>query len=64
MLNSAFFEGGIWANILFTLIIVLCFYFTLTFFEYLRNGDERMIKQSKIGAVICMALSLVIATIY
>ncbi|WP_050182290.1 hypothetical protein [Domibacillus robiginosus] len=52
------------AGMLFTALIVLCCYFTLTFFEYLRKDDERIIKQSKIGAVICIALALIIAIIF
>ena len=54
---------GKWSVILFMLFIVLCFYFTLTFFEYSREDDHRIIKQSKIGATICLAIALLILII-
>jgi hypothetical protein len=41
-------------------LIVLCFYFTLTFFEHLQKGDERITKQSKIAAISCVGLALII----
>ena len=49
---------GKWSVILFMLFIVLCFYFTLTFFEYSREDDHRIIKHSKIGTTICLAIAL------
>jgi hypothetical protein len=55
---------GIGISIILILLIVLCFYFTLTFFESLRKGDERIIKQSKFAAIICMAIALIIGIIY
>ncbi|WP_313893095.1 hypothetical protein [Psychrobacillus sp.] len=53
-----------WIGILSTLLMILCFYFTLTFFENLRKNDERITKQSKIAAIICFALALIIPSIY
>ena len=37
---------------------ILCFYFTLSFFENLKKGNERLIRQSKFAAVVCMALAI------
>ncbi len=56
-------KEGIGISIILILFIVLCFYFTLTFFESLRKGDERIIKQSKFAAIICMAIALIIGII-
>lgn len=47
-------------EIISILLIIFCFYFTLTFIENLGKGDERTIKQSKIAAVICLGLALII----
>jgi hypothetical protein len=55
---------GIGMSIILILFIVLCFYFTLTFFEALHKGDERIIKQSKFAAIICMSIALIIGVIY
>ena len=55
---------GIGMSIILILLIVLCFYFTLTFFYSLCKGDERIIKQSKFAAIICMAIALIIGIIY
>ena len=57
-------KEGIGMSIILILLIVLCFYFILTFFESLRKGDERIIKQSKFAAIICMAIALIIGIIY
>ena len=35
-----------------------CFYFTLMYFQHLKNGDDRLIKKSRRGAVICLAIAL------
>ncbi len=55
---------GIGMSPILILFIVLCFYFTFIFFEALRKGDERIIKQSKFAAIICMAIALINGTIY
>ena len=49
-----------WLGILSTILIVLGFYFGLTFIQYLKLGDERIIKQSKFAAVFCLATGLLI----
>ncbi|PUB10306.1 hypothetical protein [Paenisporosarcina sp. OV554] len=56
--------AGNWIGIVTTTLIVLCFYFTLTFFEHLRKGDERITKQSKIVATTCIALALIVPVVY
>ncbi len=62
--NIALMGTGNWIGILSTILIVLCFYFSLTFFQNLKLGDERLIKQSKLAAVLCLALSLLIPALY
>lgn len=55
---------GNWIGIFSIILIVLCFYLTLTFFQHVKQGDTREAKQSKFGAVICLAASLLIPEIY
>lgn len=55
---------GIWVVILLTLLMVLGFYFTLTFFENLHKNDERITKQSKTAAIICVTIALFIFFLY
>ncbi len=62
--NLNFMGTGNWLGILSLILIVLCFYFSLSFFQYLKLGDERLIKQSKLVAVFCLALSLLIPAIF
>lgn len=57
-------SDGIVKMIFLILFIVLCFYFALTFFKSLRNGDERITKQSKFAAIISMAIALIIGIMY
>lgn len=61
---EGFMGTGNWLGILSIVLIVLCFYFTLTFFQYLKQEDARLTKQSKFGAVFCLAASLLIPAIY
>lgn len=53
-----FFE--LFSAVMFT----LCLYFSLTYFEHLKNGDDRLIKQSKSFAVISLALALIVPAFY
>ncbi len=46
------------------LLIVVCFYFTLTYFHHLKIGDDRGIKNTKWAAVLCLALALILPFIY
>ncbi|WP_277587150.1 hypothetical protein [Psychrobacillus antarcticus] len=55
---------GNWLGIFSTAFIILCFYFTLSFFQHLKQGDARLTRQSKLGAVICLAISLLIPAMY
>ena len=64
MSSLGFFGLGNWLTILPVILFIACFYFTLTFFENLRKGDDRLAKQSKLTATICLALASLIPAIY
>ncbi|MFF2753006.1 hypothetical protein ACFVR1_04505 [Psychrobacillus sp. NPDC058041] len=64
MANMNLLGAGNWLGILSTILIVLCFYFSLSFFQHLKTGEERLIKQSKFAAVFCLAMSLLIPALY
>jgi|GEM_PF-979935 len=64
MSNMGMFGMGSWMVIVSALLFVASFYFTLTFFEYLKSEDERVRKQSKIAAVICLAVALLLPAVY
>jgi hypothetical protein len=49
-----------WLAMVTPVFWVLCFYFALLYFQHLKNGDERLIKQSRLAAVICLALALLV----
>lgn len=55
---------GIWLGILSAFMFASCLYFTLTYFKYLKQGDERLIKQTKLFAVITLFLALVVPSFY
>ena len=46
------------------LMLAVCLYFTLTYFEHLKQGDKRLIKQSKLFAVVTLFLALGVPAIY
>ena len=48
------------SSILSTVFIILCFYFVLNFFQHLKNNDAHLANQSKLAAVIFLALALII----
>jgi len=56
--------GANWINILAMVFIVVCFYCTLMYFQYLKEGDDRLIKQSRLAAVICLAIALLVPAFY
>ncbi|MFJ7744560.1 hypothetical protein [Peribacillus sp. NPDC097295] len=56
--------AGNWLGILSTILFILSFYFTLTFFQSLKSGNERIIRQYKLAAVFSLALGLIIPAIY
>ena len=62
--NLNVFGVANWVNILAMVFIVLCFYCTLTYFQYLKEGDDRLIKQSKLAAVISLAIALLVPALY
>lgn len=60
MENVNLFGAANWSDILSTIFIVLCLYCVLTFFQHLKNNDEKLIKQSKLAAVFCLAVALLV----
>lgn len=58
------FGAANWLNILSAVLVVSCLYFTLTFFQHLKTEDQRLAQQSKIAAVVCLAIALLIPAIY
>ncbi|ART77167.1 hypothetical protein B4U37_14410 [Sutcliffiella horikoshii] len=64
MSNLTFIGTENWLGLLSMILITFCFYFSLTFFQYIKLGDERLIKQSKLAAVYCLALALLIPALY
>lgn len=55
---------GIWIGIFSAIMLSFCLYFTLTYFEHLKHGDDRLIKQAKMGAVITLVLALLVPAFF
>ena len=53
-----------WIGLISPTMLIGCFYFTLVYFQYLKNGDERLIKQSRLAAVVCLTLAFLIPIFY
>ncbi|MFS0636966.1 hypothetical protein AB1K84_13785 [Mesobacillus foraminis] len=64
MENTALMGTGNWLGILSAILMVLCFYFFLTFLQHLKAGEQRLIRQSKIAAVLCLAVSVLVPLLY
>lgn len=54
----------IWVGVVSTLFFGTCLYFSLTYFEHLKKGDEQLVKLSKWLAVGSLILALLIPGIY
>lgn len=55
---------GIWIGIFSAIMLAFCLYFTLTYFEHLKYGDDRLIKQAKMGAAITLVLALLVPAFF
>jgi hypothetical protein len=55
---------GIWLGIFSAFMLTVCLYFSLTYFEHLKQGDDRLIKQSKLFAVITLFIALGVPGFY
>jgi hypothetical protein len=57
-------ETASWLGIISIVFIIFCFYFTLSFIENLHKGDERITRQSKLAAIICLGFALLIPVLF
>lgn len=57
------FNPFILLSVITPLFFVLCLYFTLTFFQHLKSGDARRMKQAKIGTITSLAIGLFLPTL-
>ncbi|WP_025785930.1 hypothetical protein [Sporosarcina sp. D27] len=62
--NIAMFGAANWLNIVSAVFVIGCLYFTLSFFQHLKMEDQRLAQQSKIAAVVCLAIALLIPAFY
>ena len=46
------------------LMLTACLYFILSYFEYLKEGDKRLTKQTKLFATITLFLGLGVPAVY
>ena len=53
-----------WLSVISIVFIILSFYFTLSFIENLHKDDERITRQSKTAAIICLGLALLIPVLF
>lgn len=64
MSEIGMFGAASWMGIVSALLFAASFYFALTFFEQLKAGEQRLQKQAKIAAVLCLAGALLLPAIY
>ncbi|EGA90932.1 hypothetical protein GPDM_02280 [Planococcus donghaensis MPA1U2] len=64
MSEFGLFGTGNLLGILSTTLLIASIYFTFTFFEHLKSGENRLRKQSKIAALICLTGALMIPAFY
>ena len=58
------FNAMSWIGFIPPIMFVGCLYFSLMYFQHLKNGEERKIKQSRIAAVICLAVALLVPALF
>lgn len=64
MSEIGMFGAANWPGLVSALLFAASFYFALTFFEQLKAGEQRLQKQAKIAAVLCLAGALLLPAIY
>lgn len=64
MENINILASARWIGIVSIIFIVLCFHFLLTFFQHLKADDKSKTEQAKKGAVLCLAIALLVPVIY
>ena len=57
-------NAGIWLTFVTPIFLVSALYFILSFFLHLKNDNQRSMIQSKWGAVISLAIALIVPAIY
>lgn len=57
------FDSANWLNSVSAVSLIGCVYFILSFFQYLKMEDTRLAQQSKIAAVVCLTIALLIPVI-
>lgn len=60
MPDAGLLGSGHWIGILSIVLLIGGIYFTFTFFEYLKDGEQRLKKQAKWAALICIAAALLV----
>ncbi|WP_200411908.1 hypothetical protein [Virgibacillus salexigens] len=53
-----------WIEVISVLLITFSLYFALSFIESLHKNDERVTKQSKFGAIICLGIALLLPVMF
>lgn len=57
-------NAGIWLTFVTPIFLVCTLHFALSFFQYLKNDNERLMTQSKWGAIISLAIALLVPAVY
>ncbi|MER1957278.1 MAG: hypothetical protein ABS942_07855 [Solibacillus sp.] len=57
-------NGAIWLPIVQAIGFISCFYFALTYFQHVKTGETRLIRLTKIWAVISLAVALLAPVLY
>lgn len=57
-------NAGIWLTFVTPIFLVSALYFTLSFLQHLKVDNDRLMTQSKWGAVISLAIALIVPAIY
>ncbi|WP_274310196.1 hypothetical protein [Solibacillus daqui] len=61
MMNQ--FGSVLWLSLMPPIFYICCLYFTLSFFQHLKSGEEAKIKKAKLGAVISLSIALLLPSI-
>lgn len=51
-------------NLVSPIMLIACLYFVLMYLQHLKDGEERLIKQSRLAAVICLAIALLVPALF
>ncbi|MEK4130006.1 MULTISPECIES: hypothetical protein [Solibacillus] len=58
------FNSAIWMSFVTPIFLISCLYFSLSFLQHMKSGNEQLLNYNKWGAVLSLAFALLVPAFY